>query len=132
MWQLLLICFCLFIALSHQNVDYPNYPAIYAMDEWVSLSEHDMTAVLGDVKPIPPVGRADKDTLIYVGLVTYRDARCVTTIQNLFKKAKNPDRVRIGKFGLPEIVVPHSDFLILFFRYCSTASYRRRSLRLYQ
>lgn len=96
MW-LFLTSFSLFIALSYQNVDYSIYPAIYAMDDWVELSDADMTVVVTDVKPIPPVGRADKDTLIYVGLVTYRDARCVTTIENLFKKAKNPDRVRIGK-----------------------------------
>ncbi len=61
---LFLTSFSLFIALSYQNVDYSIYPAIYAMDDWVELSDADMTVVVTDVKPIPPVGSADKDTLI--------------------------------------------------------------------
>jgi hypothetical protein len=39
----------------------------------------------------------DPSTLIFVGIIHYRDQRCSSTLYNLFSKAKHPDRLRIGK-----------------------------------
>lgn len=39
---------------------------------------------------------SDKDTQIFVGMVHYRDTRCSNTLENIFKKAKYPDRVFVG------------------------------------
>jgi len=34
---------------------------------------------------------------IYVGIASYRDFECRTTVEDIFSRAKNPDRIRVGK-----------------------------------
>ncbi len=35
-------------------------------------------------------------TEIFVSLASFRDARCALTLKNIFTKAKNPKRIRVG------------------------------------
>jgi hypothetical protein len=54
--------------------------------------------VESDSKPLPPVSDSWKsaNTQIFIGIADYRDARCSTTLSNLFSKAKYPNRVFVG------------------------------------
>lgn len=84
---------------SIQNI--PSFPAIYNTETWVPIR--------GEVSPndaAPPKSQpavpyeSNPNTVIFIGLVEYRDARCSRTIDNLLSKAKYPDRLRIGKRAL--------------------------------
>ena len=35
---------------------------------------------------------------IYVGIASYRDFECRTTVESIFLRAKNPHRIRVGKY----------------------------------
>lgn len=78
----------------------PSGPAIYNTEHWIPLSHtNDPTYTMGALKPLPPVSESWKDptSLIFVGIIHYRDRRCSTTLANLFANAKNPERIRVGK-----------------------------------
>lgn len=67
-------------------------------DNW---SHHDSSNALstGQGHPIKPISQTlwtSPDTLIFVGIVAYRDPRCATTLSYLLSRAKYPDRIRIG------------------------------------
>ena len=51
------------------------------------------------LKSYPPVSDSWKsdDTHIFIGISHYRDRRCPLTLKNIFGKAKNPNRIFVGK-----------------------------------
>jgi hypothetical protein len=93
MVSLVLLLLGILFVSSHQESNYPTYSAVLVGDKWVEV--HDDVPV-DKFRPLPPLGRADHDALIFVSIVTYRDSRCVATLHNLFDQAKDPDRIRVG------------------------------------
>jgi hypothetical protein len=78
----------------------PSFPAVFNTEHWVPLAHTDQsTFSAGKETPMPPVSDSwqGSEALIFVGLVHYRDHRCTTTLSNLFKKAKYPQRIRVGE-----------------------------------
>jgi len=52
--------------------------------------------------PLKPISNNWKDpnTQIFVGVSHFRDIRCANTLDNIFKKAKYPERVFVGKLQI--------------------------------
>jgi len=65
--------------------------AVFNGKEWVSIKEQ-----LDTKSPHPSNQNNNRNEDIFVGILNYRDPRCGNTIQNLFSKAKDPNRVHIG------------------------------------
>ena len=75
----------------------PSTPSLQSnRNEWVDVTSD--YQFVNSQRPMSPISNSyqDPETLIFVGISTFRDSRCTTTIENLFHKAKNPDRIRIG------------------------------------
>jgi len=80
-----------------QDADIPNppeFPALFADSKWNRI-EDSMYKFGNPVKPIL-TPNIKKDSSIFVTISHYRDARCASTVDYLFKKAKYPNRVNIG------------------------------------
>jgi len=76
----------------------PSTPSIYNdRGEWKDVTGKPSSATLPQ---LTSKSYLDDEALIFVGISSYRDSRCVQTIRNLFQKAKYPDRIRIGKSPL--------------------------------
>ena len=80
-----------------QSVDVPDFPAISNIESWIPLQYEKLEPL-----PLPPISNSwdDPNAEIFVGVSHYRDNRCSETLNNLFSKAKYPDRVKIGKLWL--------------------------------
>lgn len=100
MWMTLALVCCLLLAWCGRCNSRSQEPsAVFNGESWVPIPTN---RVLGDAQgqlPIRPSSSLweSPSTLIFVGLVDYRDPRCATTIDYLFSRAKYPDRIRIGK-----------------------------------
>ncbi|RYH19118.1 hypothetical protein EON65_26500 [archaeon] len=78
-------------------------PALKLPDAVIPITRNkDHSHVSSDLStaPMPPNSDSwkDPDSLIFVGIASYRDQRCATTLANLFTKAQYPDRLRIGQY----------------------------------
>lgn len=103
-FALLVGCFLLQLCVqdvlsSELSMDPPSSPSIYTFDNWRELKHTDQATYADSSVPLPPVSNSwqDPSAEIFVGVVSYRDARCATTISNIFSKAEFPDRIRIGE-----------------------------------
>jgi hypothetical protein len=78
-------------------------PGIYNGETWVPLNSQALNQKASDSNktPLHPVSESWKSssTLIFAGIIDYRDSRCSMTMEYLFSRAKYPDRIRIGKFN---------------------------------
>ena len=95
---LLLVCQLLFTWCWRCNSRSQEPSAVFTGEAWVPIPTN---RVLGDAHGQMPIAPSSTlwespSTLIFVGLVDYRDPRCATTIDYLFSRAKYPDRVHIG------------------------------------
>lgn len=95
---LLLVCQLLFTWCWRCNSRSQEPSAVFTGEAWVPIPTN---RALGDAHGQMPIAPSSTlwespSTLIFVGLVDYRDPRCATTIDYLFSRAKYPDRVRIG------------------------------------
>ena len=74
----------------------PQKSAIFNSDEWVSI----VNTIISNGNPSPPkpsiYAGQENQAEIYIGVSSYRDGRCPTTLNNIFSKAKYPERIRIG------------------------------------
>eukprot|EP01031_Cornospumella_fuschlensis_P026623 gene26623-32172_t len=90
------LCF----SLSLIAADVLSGPALKLPDIVVPIAGNLVSKISEDVpnSPMPPLTDSwnDPDTLIFVGIASYRDQRCATTLANLFTKAQYPERLRIG------------------------------------
>lgn len=88
----------IFILSAHvsANVPPPQGPAVFNGESWVSVS-NDVSKAGEPRPPTPILSHTDPNqSEIFVGILSYRDPRCGETLNSLFKRAKYPDRVRIG------------------------------------
>ena len=67
---------------------------IFDSEKWVPVD----TTLLN--YPNPPVTTSwdQSETEIFIGISSYRDKRCPITLNNIFTKAKYPERIRIGRY----------------------------------
>lgn len=98
------LCACICRLCNSRTLD----PAgIFNGKTWtqVARSEESLNALRekAPVKPSPLLWQSP-NTLIFVGLTVYRDARCAATIEYLLTRAKYPDRVRIGMWIFLKII----------------------------
>lgn len=105
----------LLVAGVIQALDIPETPGIYNFDSWVPVRNERLEPL-----PLAPISSSwqDPNAEIFVGISHYRDSRCADTLTNIFKKAKYPDRVKVGKLFPIVSIVSHR-----YCRHCSTNSY---------
>lgn len=82
------------VASVTQGIDIPDSAAIYNFESWVPVKNERLEPL-----PLPPISSSwqDPNAEIFVGVSHYRDSRCTDTLNNIFKKAKYPDRIKVGK-----------------------------------
>jgi hypothetical protein len=85
LFAILLLCFC----YSSQSA------RIFNSESWIDISEEDSNRYTQRGVPASNHWK-DSGAEIFVGISEYRDKRCGLTLQNLFKKAKFPNRLRLG------------------------------------
>ena len=104
----------IFSLLSVHSV-FPQKAAIFNSDEWVSISNSDTTSILPN-----PITYADQENNaeIFIGISEYRDNRCPTTLNNIFSKAKYPQRIRVG---LVQQIHTEEDHIDCITSYCGIA-----------
>lgn len=89
--------FILFVALIASTcIVLLDGQAINNLENWIKLSGK-QEQQQNDV-PLAPVTDSwnSPDTDIFVSIVHFRDARCPVTLNNIFSKAKYPNRVKVG------------------------------------
>lgn len=91
----MLVSVLLLTASATQGLDVPDTPSIYNFNSWVPVKNEHLEPL-----PLPPVSSSwqDPNAEIFVGVSHYRDSRCTDTLNNIFKKAKFPDRIKVGKW----------------------------------
>lgn len=81
-----------------------DFPALYSYPQWYQL-EDKMYEHGFPIKPnVSP--HFEEDSSIFVTISHYRDGRCATTLDYLFKRAKFPNRVYVGKILLSIMQLP--------------------------
>ena len=86
----------LIVKLAVCKLESDGLSAVYNTEEW-KLVTNDVVSTSDEKPPKASSSWKDPDTQIFVSIVEYRDSRCPVTLKNLFTKAKNPNRLVVGK-----------------------------------
>lgn len=114
-----------------------NCGKIYNGDNWIDVDYQQFQTKA-------PISTSFKDpsTEIFVSVASFRDARCALTLKNIFTKAKNPKRIRVGVINqihteedhvdciegkLVTLSLKHSYLIILILAYCTLMSSSTKS-----
>jgi hypothetical protein len=91
MW-LKLLCAVLATGASAGLFGWPTDPSkVWVKGAWVDIVDH-----RGHLPLPPPPVEQDVDPKIFIGIASFKDARCGQTLQNAFSKALRPGSVYIG------------------------------------
>lgn len=91
LFEFLIITLCCSILLTQTE----SSPAIFNGDEWVLIDSSSSEQSLPSPKTYP---NQVSNAQIFIAIASFRDNRCSVTLKNLFSKAKNPERINIGKY----------------------------------
>ena len=88
----------LLVKLAVCKLESDGLSAVFNTEEWKLITTDVGSSGASDDNP-PKASNSwrDPDTQIFVSIVEYRDSRCPITLRNLFTKAKNPNRLVVGK-----------------------------------